>query len=447
MAMFQRGIISSVIAVFVFAAVAVNGAQAQFTRVNTVDRDAADYIRHQEIQSVMTGMARQLNLSGNPSGQIQDFQRYFNLYMERMTLEATRMELPRLRAAISFDLKKLGSNQQTHDQIVAHLLTNLNKMARDEAVDVIPVTLGQIRNTPSQSDGKFPAAPPYHRATRTNAMYMIGELNSQEAASVSEDGTPYPGALSVLLAAWNDANLPIEVRVSALVGIDRHAKSGSVADNQLRGEVQTAMLALLQEAQAPEGRSEGAHLWLRRSAAGILGGMKDLGNNDIVLTTLLGVVNDKESPLALRCAAAAALAPMELDGNVQPVGQAVGSLAVDAATYETQNFETQNRAYLRDYLACVEAAIGAGNPTFGEPATAITLAATSDAEKQYVTRLNELVVGLAKTVDEVDRNDDSEDPASRRISQNRKNRIMVAARELETFLKQPANAGDAANGF
>ncbi|MDA7977647.1 MAG: hypothetical protein MPJ50_02620 [Pirellulales bacterium] len=444
--MLHRGLILGLVASFVFLLGSEdNSAEAQplFTRPNTSDRTAADFPRLQELQQAGISLKSQLtigNSSRPPSGSQQEFERYFNFYLERMTLEAGRMDLPGLRSAIGRDLASFGSGA-AHDQVVQHMLTNLEKLAKDEALDgVLPVTIGRYGNQNAATDGRFPVKAPYHRATRTNAMYLIGELNSEEPRRQGQDtGTPFPEALPVLVNVWNDTDQPIEVRFAALSGIDRHARIG-VPNNQAKSDATAAMLALLNEAEPPEGRSAAAHLWLRQSAATILGNLGNTGNSQEVLNALISVVGNKQAALKLRCAAGAALAPLDYSDveDVRAVGRALGTLAVEAAV-----LETSNRSYLRHYLACVSEGIGVPTPAMGHPDPRSILAAASSAEdKAFVEELAQHVSDLAGIVEEIDRDAPDETGDDQKISPVRKGRIMTAASQLQAFLRPSAAGGE-----
>ena len=66
------------------------------------------------------------------------------------------------------------------------------------------------------------------------------------------------------------------------------------------------MLSIVNEKEAPEGRSAEGHAWMRRSAAQVLATLGDVGakQKNNVLAALGGIVKDADAPLSLRCALA-----------------------------------------------------------------------------------------------------------------------------------------------
>lgn len=448
--MLHRGLVLTLVFSGAFLAVDSIPCTAQVTRtsVKNLDTSALDYERHRELSGMQQAMARQLSLGrgSTANGSQQDFEKYFNAYLERMTLKATLMDLPGIRNAMATDLVYLRSNSGMHTQMVGYLLTNLEKLARDTKVDALPITIAKVGTFDAKTDGQFPCDPPYERATRVNAMMMIAELNAEEPtnALTGEGARPYPAALDTILAAWGDDKLPIEIRVAALMGLDRHAQLG-INDAATRAKVQAPVLALFNESATPEGRSTAAHVWLRQVAAKILGNLKDLGtasNKEETLQAMVTVISNKDEPLRVRCAAAEALNSLSYTPDVkfQDISKALGSLAVDAAV-----LETSNRGNLRHYLGCVSKGLGipesgtAGTP---QPAS-ITKAATADADKKYITAVNAEMEKLIKAVtDKLKDVDEADDTLA--ISQERKRKIMQAAGDLQATL-QTAGQADAAN--
>jgi len=112
--------------------------------------------------------------------------------------------------------------------------------------------------------------PLYHPATRFNWILIIGELNEAEklAAGTAKE-KPLPGALPVLISVAGDESQVDSVRLAALIGLDRHAKAGSI-----NAEAKQTLAPILQKTIArrspPEGRDPEVHQWFQDRARGIL---------------------------------------------------------------------------------------------------------------------------------------------------------------------------------
>ncbi len=112
--------------------------------------------------------------------------------------------------------------------------------------------------------------PLYHPAARFNWMLIIGDLNQAEKPrNGNGKAVPLPEALPVLIAVAGDETQPDSVRLAALIGLDRHAKAGGIAD-----AVQQPLVASLQKIVArrtpPEGRDPEVHRWFQDRAGAIL---------------------------------------------------------------------------------------------------------------------------------------------------------------------------------
>ncbi len=155
------------------------------------------------------------------------------------------------------------------------------------------------------------SGPPFHPATRYNAMLAIGELNDSEPSS-SSLAVPHADALPVLLESLKKGPSDA-LRVAALRGLLRHCTSG-IANAQVRdAEVIPALLELA-KSRPPKDRSPEGHAWMRALAIESLAalhvsgvaGAGAVGPNG-VLDAIVVILGDPASPLPVRCAAARAL--------------------------------------------------------------------------------------------------------------------------------------------
>jgi hypothetical protein len=179
----------------------------------------------------------------------------------------------------------------------------------------------------------------YHPATRYNAALILGDLDQElwsRYGGATNAPVPFSEVVPVLVEFLTDDQMIDAVKVAALVGLQRHARYGLAAS--VRGSVTDAMLALLQTKEPPAGRSPAGHVWMRRQAAEVLAQIGAIGEQNRVFDALVSVVTDAEAPVALRCAAAAAVGQLKYDGDAKvDVGTVVsqlGDLAVDILKQE-----------------------------------------------------------------------------------------------------------------
>ena len=121
------------------------------------------------------------------------------------------------------------------------------------------------------------------------------------------------------------------------------------------------MLKLVNEKQAPEGRSQAGHDWMRRRAVEILGYLGSPGQNNSVLASLDGLLTDNKAPVSLRCSAAEAMGRLRLPANanikVTDAAKKLATVAAFACQKEIQRVEDQETREAKDKL---QAAGGAG---------------------------------------------------------------------------------------
>jgi len=171
----------------------------------------------------------------------------------------------------------------------------------------------------------------YHPVVRANAMLMIGDLNESDP-----NGPPWKKALPSLLKAVSDPKMIDAVRIEALRGLVRHARSG--VDAEPRGQVIRAMVAIIGQHTAPAGRSQDGHDWICRRAIDVLAALGDAGANNAVPQALVAAVNDGAASISVRCAAAEALGKVKFnppkDFDSMAVAKGLGKLAIDSVKTE-----------------------------------------------------------------------------------------------------------------
>jgi len=219
----------------------------------------------------------------------------------------------------------------------------------------------------------------YHPAVRCNAMLLLGQLNSQDALLVGDRkraSVPKIESLKVMLDELASPQQIDGVRAAALAGILRHVEiDRQLADapggqRRLVGAAENliaeAMVKLVNEKQAPEGRSQEGHDWMRRRAVEVLGALGSTGQNNSVVTALDGVLTDINTAVSLRCAAVEALGRLRFPANpnvaVADTAKKLASVAVFACKKEAQRVEDQEAREAKDKL---QAASAAGYPMAG----------------------------------------------------------------------------------
>jgi hypothetical protein len=161
---------------------------------------------------------------------------------------------------------------------------------------------------------KAAAEAEYHPAIRYNAMFAIGDLNTQEqGVGSSAVATPLPAARAVLIEAIRNKDQLEAVKVAALQGLVRHA--GLAREPQTRdGQLIPVFLEIIKK-PLPSGRPDDGDVWMRSLALRGLGLCRQAGADGSIATTLVAIVVDKHAPVSLRIAAARALGDLEMKGN------------------------------------------------------------------------------------------------------------------------------------
>lgn len=214
----------------------------------------------------------------------------------------------------------------------------------------------------------------YHPMARYNAMLFICQLNTKEASFVGDKSPPVPylQGLADAIQEYGDPKQIDAVRIAALVGMLRHATlDRQLVDQQsalggLRGQIIGLSLALVNAKEAPAGRTQGGHDWMRRRAVEILGTLGDLGPGGEVVTALQTVLGDDEAPISLRCCAAESLGRLEYPENttinVADVAKTMGAVAAHVCYDEIGRVEAQQEREQAEREAGVGGSIGMGSP-------------------------------------------------------------------------------------
>lgn len=138
------------------------------------------------------------------------------------------------------------------------------------------------------------AGPTAHPAARVNAVLVLGELSDQEP-----DGKPLKEVFPLLLFVVGSPKFPDAAKVAGLTGLERFAKEDAVPADK-KAALTGQMLAILNQADPPAGRSDDGHEWIRRCAAQVLAALGSPGPKGEVLAAYEAVIRDPASPATLR---------------------------------------------------------------------------------------------------------------------------------------------------
>ena len=189
----------------------------------------------------------------------------------------------------------------------------------------------------------------FHPAVQYNAMLIVGQINQR--SSYNPDQTrrvpvPSSAALGFLMtnvqgAAQNDALL-----LASWVGVLRHVSLNRVTQH-IPGNQQVAIatqaLNLLNQDANAAGRSLSGHTWLQRRAIEVLSAIGR--DNGQILTKIVSIIKDENSPISLRLSAAKALHYFYYDDRtkvaVEETSNSLGLLAIQICRNELARVEKE----------------------------------------------------------------------------------------------------------
>lgn len=230
-------------------------------------------------------------------------------------------------------------------------------------------------------------------AVRVNAMLLVGEMRGK-------DGKPWPPVRPTLAAAAGDAQLPIAVRIAAIVGLGRHVEAcrgDAEATAALAEAAGPAIMAILAEPIVSDRRAE--QEWLASRALALLPAVVPTAAKKVA-ASLAAIVEDPARATDTRVRAAAALgATANATSEINAVklvdtirGIALQSLEADVAAAEVRRFEKQYRSLAAGQQAMAQPGIPPGD---GRDATDKSLAIPEQACRRNAWRL----VTLADAID------------------------------------------------
>ena len=240
----------------------------------------------------------------------------FDAYFQKFVLPPLAMpdrDLPAVRSEIRRNFRMAGSGL-AYDR--------LNQIVRD----FMKFLINRPNSTP---------------ACRVNAILVLGDLNEFEGTGV-KFSKPLPFALDDLIDILKDPKLPDYAKTTALVGVQRHAALSSTYPLAFESalEVGKLMVAMLGEKQVPKSRDPSGHVYVRRTAAEILGEIGEIGKTGAVVELVRDAMNEKDAPLSFRLGLCSAIGNFDYKKNpaakidYRSLEAAVCYAAIDAAEKE-----------------------------------------------------------------------------------------------------------------
>jgi hypothetical protein len=240
----------------------------------------------------------------------------------------------------------------------------------------------------------------YPPASKINALLLIGELNDSDATN---NVKPLPGALPVLTMALNVPERMDYLKPPAMVGLKRFAQERAIPPAEAP-KLQEALLKLVNQQDAPPGRTASAHSFLRRSAAEVLAAMGDPGPDNRVLKALAGIAADPNARLSLRCSMARQIGelkfPPDAKVDLQQVASALGRQTVENCRQELTRADAEDREPSRRLLmysldATLAGLLGLSNSAQG-------------GAKDYIVKLRGKVYNMYRVLDDEEKTPDAD---------------------------------------
>ncbi len=297
-----------------------------------------------------------------------DFDTFYKTYaLARWTQIKNLGSLSTFRTDLTNQLRQARTGE-VHDHLNELALQYLTKIAKDDC----------------------------HPTMRYNAMLTIGNLNAVEGSQPK----PLESALPVLLAAVNDKQLIVPVKIAALVGINHHVSSG-VNNPQMQNPILTAMLGLV--AVDPADNADAGRYWMRMQAIDILGLLGMPGNNNQAVQALAGIIGDAKVKFSTRCAAAEALGKLNITGpggaNAAELAKLLGQLMAEGCGAGLKSAQDSGMTVFRRQMkVCLQAAM--------EGLKRLAPLAKDPAQQTYLKELQKIFDGLLKDLDEAKLGDD-----------------------------------------
>ena len=158
------------------------------------------------------------------------------------------------------------------------------------------------------------------QAARYNAIYTIGLLNQRDAPNNTTRPVPYAPALEFLVKEYEKQDVnPDFIRLGALLGMYRHALL-DIVDVEMRETTLPTLMKKIVEDGKPADRTADEQELLdcfRLRALDTLGALKSTGPRNEVVRLFLGVMENDQESLDVRCYASRKLADLNFQAATQ----------------------------------------------------------------------------------------------------------------------------------
>jgi hypothetical protein len=251
-----------------------------------------------------------------PPDQAKPFEEYFTKsFLPQFATSAPNPtdKLYRLRAQLRA-FQVMGRSGKAHDEV--------NKL-----------TLAKMREIVLKSQDN---------AAKVNAMYVIAELNEND-----EPGKIKPLAENFNLL-WGVAQSKArdELKVPALVGVERFAATNSIPANK-KDAVSKFMLDLVNQSTPPGTRTASGHDWMRRLAGQILVKLGSPASNDAALKAFQAIAADVKVRPTLRCEMLQLTGQLKYapasKADLKAVANSIGYDAISICNQEIEQAKSANR--------------------------------------------------------------------------------------------------------
>ncbi|HZZ29517.1 MAG TPA: hypothetical protein VFE46_16075 [Pirellulales bacterium] len=189
----------------------------------------------------------------------------------------------------------------------------------------------------------------FHPVVRANALLMMGDLNDSEST-----GAPWKPALPYLWKYATAKNSIDAVRVPAWRGLVRFATQNGIDADHRQAAISAAVDAL-QKRNDLAGTTQDGKDWICCRAIDVLIALNNPPPNADVSKALLDTIKDNSTSMAIRTAAAGALATIKLNvpQNFDPAALAktLGNIAVDDYKKELETAAAHNMPIVVGRLA------------------------------------------------------------------------------------------------
>lgn len=159
------------------------------------------------------------------------------------------------------------------------------------------------------------ASDDYHPAVRYNAMLIVSELDTSARTSGGEPPVPFRAALPFMIQEYKNPAQIDAVRLAALLGINRHVQMAQAQTTQQAEaitqaelqEIRTLALDLVKTREAPAGRTQDGHDWMRRRGLEIIAWLAAGKLDQEIVDEIIARVSDSDENRGLRAEAAQSL--------------------------------------------------------------------------------------------------------------------------------------------